>query len=213
MKRTRFSEEHIIGVLKEAEAGAKTAELARRRGVPFREAADPPVVFFKGEYWLFASHSLGYWHSKTLDNWQFVKPSGYAVEKFAPTAVEMDGKLYLAVSEAVRQIWVSDDPASGKWSVAADIPAGYQDPCLFLDTDGRLYMYDGLAPSGPLQTQDDPGVAGQTLRPRCRHRWRGQRRLPLRDRGVQERTGLARDRAGHRDRARCASCLSCAGTA
>ena len=28
MKRTRFSEEQIIGVLKEAEAGAKTADLA-----------------------------------------------------------------------------------------------------------------------------------------------------------------------------------------
>ena len=33
MKRLRFSEEQIIGVLKEAEAGAKTGELARRHGV------------------------------------------------------------------------------------------------------------------------------------------------------------------------------------
>jgi putative transposase len=34
MKRARFSQEKIIGVLKEAEAGAKTADLARRqRGV------------------------------------------------------------------------------------------------------------------------------------------------------------------------------------
>ncbi len=33
MKRTRFTEEEIIGILKEAEAGAKTAELARRHGV------------------------------------------------------------------------------------------------------------------------------------------------------------------------------------
>ena len=33
MKRTMFSEEQIIGVLKEAEAGAKTADLARRHGV------------------------------------------------------------------------------------------------------------------------------------------------------------------------------------
>ena len=33
MKRLRFTEERIIGVLREAEAGAKTAELARRHGV------------------------------------------------------------------------------------------------------------------------------------------------------------------------------------
>ena len=33
MKRSRFSDEQIIGILKEAEAGAKTADLARRHGV------------------------------------------------------------------------------------------------------------------------------------------------------------------------------------
>lgn len=33
MKRTRFTEEQIIGILKAAEAGAKTSELAGRHGV------------------------------------------------------------------------------------------------------------------------------------------------------------------------------------
>ena len=33
MKRKRFSEEQIIGVLKESEAGAKVDELCRRHGI------------------------------------------------------------------------------------------------------------------------------------------------------------------------------------
>ena len=33
MRRSRFSEEQIIGVLKEADAGAATAELCRQHGI------------------------------------------------------------------------------------------------------------------------------------------------------------------------------------
>ena len=33
MKRSRFSEEQIIGILKEGEAGSKTAEICRKHGI------------------------------------------------------------------------------------------------------------------------------------------------------------------------------------
>ena len=133
-----------------------------RPNEPFREAADPTIVQFKGRYWLFASHSHGYWHSPDLLSWTFVQPKGYDVDKFAPTVVVMGGKMYLATSESPKHTWVTDDPMSGQWREAAAIPPGYQDPALFLDDGGRLYLYHGLAGKGPLHAEElDP----KTLQP------------------------------------------------
>ena len=46
MKRKRFTGEQIIGVLKKAEAGAKTADLARRHGV-----SEATIYNWKAKYW------------------------------------------------------------------------------------------------------------------------------------------------------------------
>ena len=45
MKRARFTEEQIIAVLKEHEAGAKTADLARKHGV-----SEATLYNWKGRY-------------------------------------------------------------------------------------------------------------------------------------------------------------------
>jgi xylan 1,4-beta-xylosidase len=111
----------------------------------YREAADPTVVAFQGRYWMFASHSKGYWYSTDLLHWSFVEATGYQVDKYAPTVVALNGQLYLAASENANKLWVTDDPMTGIWREAADISPGYNDPCLFLDDDGRLYMYEGLS--------------------------------------------------------------------
>ena len=135
----------------------KIPQIQLKLGEAYREAADPTVVPFKGLYYLFASHSKGYWHSPDLKHWTFVEATGYAVDKFAPTVVVIRGRMYLATSESTRRIWTTDDPRSGRWREAAVLEQRYEDPDLFLDDDGRLYMYSGLASKGPLRVDElDP---------------------------------------------------------
>jgi putative transposase len=45
MKRSRFTEEQIIGILKEQEAGAKTADMCRKHGI-----SDATFCKYKAKY-------------------------------------------------------------------------------------------------------------------------------------------------------------------
>ena len=40
----------------------------------YRSGADPAVVEFRGEYYMFVTRSMGYWHSTDLHNWSFITP-------------------------------------------------------------------------------------------------------------------------------------------
>ncbi len=122
-----------------------------------REAADPVIVLFKDNYYLFASHSGGYWTSPDLRRWEFIKPTGLNVGNYAPAVVVMRDSLFFITSEGVQQVYKSGDPKSGVW-ISMPTPKGYQDPALFLDDDGRLYMYHGLS-------QDNPLIYGVELDP------------------------------------------------
>jgi xylan 1,4-beta-xylosidase len=117
-----------------------------------REAADPTLVVYRGEYWLFASKSGGYWHSTDLHSWKHTEAHGYPVEVYAPTVVEIGGKLYLSAFDDP-WIYFSSDPASGQWSKVAALPPN-GDPDLFLDDDGRLYMYGGCSDKDPLRVTE-----------------------------------------------------------
>lgn len=120
-----------------------------------REAADPTMVVFRGEYWLFASKSGGYWHSKDMQNWAFVAPTGLPLEDYAPTVVAINDRLYFTAFNS-RGIWSTDDPVKGNWTKVAEIGA-YADPDLFLDDDGKLYLYGGCSDRTPLMAVElDP---------------------------------------------------------
>src|SRR5581483_11006608 len=94
-----------------------------------REAADPNLVRFEGEYWLFASKSGGYWHSSNLMDWQFVAPTGLPLEDYAPAVAAVNGRLvYTAFN--THALYSTDDPRAGTWRKIADL-RGYPDPDIF----------------------------------------------------------------------------------
>jgi xylan 1,4-beta-xylosidase len=118
--------------------------------VDAREAADPVMVLFKNDYYLFASRSGGYWYSNDFIDWTLVIPNKeFPIEVYAPAVLAVGDSLYYAPS-AQGTIWVTADPKGGVWKKRANI-GSYGDPDLFLDDDGRVYMYSGLSNANPTQ--------------------------------------------------------------
>jgi hypothetical protein len=118
--------------------------------VDAREAADPVMVLFKDDYYLFASRSGGYWYSNDFVDWILVIPNKeFPIDIYAPAVMAMGDTLYYAPS-AHGTLWVTADPKGGVWKKRANI-GSYGDPDLFLDDDGRVTMYSGLSNANPTQ--------------------------------------------------------------
>ena len=108
-----------------------------------REAADPVIILFKDEYYLFASRSGGYWTSPDLRNWTFMIPTGLELEGYAPAVVVMRDSVFYSAS-ASGQVYKTADPKAGIWE-RGPVTKPYGDPDLFYDDDGKLYMCYGLS--------------------------------------------------------------------
>ena len=108
-----------------------------------RVAADPVILLYKDNYYLFATASGGYWYSKDLLKWNFVTTKDLPFEKDAPSVTVINGSIYY-LPMASHTIYKTDDPISGKWEVYNDsFPLAVGDPDMFQDTDGKVYMYFG----------------------------------------------------------------------
>jgi xylan 1,4-beta-xylosidase len=59
-----------------------------------REAADPVIVLFKDDYYLFASKLGGYWVSEDLSDWKLIIPSGLPLEDYAPAVFVFNDTMY-----------------------------------------------------------------------------------------------------------------------
>ncbi|WP_299550537.1 family 43 glycosylhydrolase [Seonamhaeicola sp.] len=120
----------------------------------YRSGADPAVIEFKGEYYMFVTRSFGYWHSTDLVSWNFIKPQQWFFEGCnAPTAFNYkDSLVYFAGDPAgYGSILYTEDPKSGKWTPTPSISKNIQDSELFIDDDGKTYLYWGSSNVHPIR--------------------------------------------------------------
>ena len=128
--------------------------------ISYRSAADPVIINHKGEYFLFATISGGWWYSKDLLNWRFVKPDKWPIEDVcAPAAISVRDTLFLFQSTFSRRpIYFLTDPKSGHLNYFKplterlhDSLCGPWDPSLFYDEDlDKWYMYWGSSNVYPI---------------------------------------------------------------
>ena len=126
------------------------------RNISYRSGADPAVVEFRGEYYMFVTRSFGYWHSRDLIHWDFIKPLQWYFEGCnAPAAFNYkDSVIYFAGDPAgYGSIIYTDDPKSGKWTPVASITSNIQDSELFIDDDGKTYLYWGSSNVYPIRVK------------------------------------------------------------
>ncbi len=124
-----------------------------------RATADPVIVNYKGDYYLFSTNQWGYWWSNNLISWNFVskkflRPWNEGYDELCAPAVGIIGDTMLVFGSTYTSrfsIWMSTNPKANEWEPIVDSFAiGGWDPAFFTDDDGRLFMYNGSSNRYPL---------------------------------------------------------------
>lgn len=125
-----------------------------------RATADPVIVNYKGDYYLFSTNQWGYWWSPDMSTWnyvpkRFLRPwnTGTYDELCAPGVGIIGDTMIVFGSTYTRNfsIWMSTNPRGGEWKPLVDsFDIGGWDPAFFTDDDGKLYMYNGSSNRYPL---------------------------------------------------------------
>lgn len=125
-----------------------------------RATADPVIVNYKGDFYLFSTNQWGYWWSSDMLNWKFMSKkflrpwnAGVYDELCAP-AVGIVGDTMIVFGSTYTSnftLWMSTNPKANEWKPLVDsFEIGGWDPAFFTDDDGRLYMYNGSSNVYPL---------------------------------------------------------------
>lgn len=123
------------------------------RGIKaYREAADPLITKYKGKYFLFASHSGGYWYSDNMLNWKFIPIKSLPIEYYAPDIlIKGDTVFYTSSIKKKSYIHYSTNLFEDSWKPMSQVfPLTYSDPHFFMDDDGKVFLYSGSSDIKPM---------------------------------------------------------------
>jgi hypothetical protein len=124
-----------------------------------RATADPVVVNYKGDYYLFSTNQWGYWWSNDMLNWKFIsrkflRPWNEGYDELCAPAVGVIGDTMIVFGSTYTRtftIWMSTNPKLNEWKPLVDsFEIGGWDPSFFTDDNGRLYMYNGSSNRFPM---------------------------------------------------------------
>lgn len=127
-----------------------------------RATADPVIVNYQGDFYLFSTNQWGYWWSSDMLSWHFVskrflRPWNLnTYDELCAPAVGVVGDTMIVFGSTYTStftLWMSTNPKGNEWKPLIDsFEIGGWDPAFFTDDegDGRLYMYNGSSNVFPL---------------------------------------------------------------
>lgn len=125
-----------------------------------RATADPVIVNYKGDYYLFSTNQWGYWWSSDMLNWKFISKkflrpwNGGVYDELCAPGVGIIGDTMLVFGSTYTStfsIWMSTNPKANEWKPLVDsFSLGGWDPSFFTDDDGKFYMYNGSSNKFPM---------------------------------------------------------------
>lgn len=124
-----------------------------------RATADPVIVNYKGDYYLFSTNQWGYWWSSDMLHWNFIsrkflRPWNAGYDELCAPGVGIVGDTMIVFGSTYTSkftLWMSTNPKANEWKPLVDsFEIGGWDPAFFTDDDGRFYMYNGSSNNFPL---------------------------------------------------------------
>jgi len=124
-----------------------------------RATADPVIVNYKDDYYLFSTNQWGYWYSSDMLHWtfnerKFLRPWNDTKDELCAPAVGVIGDTMIVFGSTYTSkftLWMSTNPKANEWKPLVDsFEIGGWDPAFFTDDDGKLYMYNGSSNNYPV---------------------------------------------------------------